>query len=251
MEGAAKKGTPLKPDAKILLVDDHALFREGVALLLRQNFPGTSIAEAGSCEEALQMIDTGGPYDLILMDLGLPGMSGMDGINAICSQRSGTPVVALSGQDDPDTVLHAINQGAMGFIPKNSPSTTMVGAIDLILMKGVYLPPAVFLRSPHTLAHRSAEHRPSITAGNPSKLVTHAELKLTPRQTDVLYLILQGKSAKAIARELGLSPNTVKLHTTSVLRALNVTTRTEAVIAAAKLGLRFGQQEPAHDTPTA
>jgi DNA-binding NarL/FixJ family response regulator len=220
----------------VLLVDDHTLFREGLALLLRPLRAGLVTREAGSCEEALQDLQTQGPVDMVLMDLGLPGMSGLQGIATLREQWPAMPVVALSSADDRDTVLQAINAGAMGFIPKSSTSAVLIAALQLILARGIYLPPSVFLDSP-----------PMWTSAPPVSPVSAsakraADLGLSPRQAEVLYLILEGKPAKLIEREMSLSAGTVKAHTSAVLRALNVTTRTQAVVAASKLGLRFDAQ---------
>ena len=246
---------------KVLLIDDHRLFREGVALLLRSLMQDILVSEAGSCEEALahlaqpsgDQVDQAEPplaQDLILMDLGLPGMSGLDGITLLRARYPDIPVVALSASEDLDTVLLALDAGAMGFIPKSASAAILVQALHLVLAKGIYLPPSVFLAGrgavpalPSPL-NKLADESPQTDAIH----VTHAhlmaptrpaELGLSPRQTEVLHLILQGKSNKLICRELELSISTVKVHTSAVLRALHVTTRTQAVVMVAKLGLRF------------
>jgi DNA-binding NarL/FixJ family response regulator len=242
----------------LLLIDDHVLFREGVALLLQPLVADLRVRQAGSCEEAFDLLEREGPADLVLMDLGLPGMSGLQGITLFHERYPQTPVVALSSSDDRENVLAALDAGAMGFIPKTSSSAILVSALRLIMAKGIYLPPSAFL-------HEAVERMPAPEAPRPrptpSPISVHfdrgpapassaatngdavalrpADLGLTPRQADVLYQILQGRSAKLIGRELALSPSTVKAHTSAVLRALNVTTRTQAVLAASRLGLRF------------
>lgn len=220
----------------ILIVDDHVLFREGMALLLGPLVEDGEVLEAGSCDEAFAVIDRHGRVDLLLMDLGLPGMSGLDGISVVRRQHPEIPVVALSSSDDKETVLQALDAGAMGFIPKSSSSGVLTGALKLVMGKGIYLPPTVFLgdRHPPSVDPEACKVGAAVPPGKST-----ADLGLTPRQADVLHLILQGKPAKIICRELGLSASTVKVHTSAVLRALNVTTRTQAVIAAGKLGLRF------------
>jgi DNA-binding NarL/FixJ family response regulator len=219
---------------RILLVDDHVLFREGVALLLRPLLPDAEVLEAGSIDEAFDRASSVPRLDLVLMDLGLPGVSGLEGIGLFRGRFPEVPVVALSSADDAQTVLKAIDAGAMGYVPKSSSSGVLAGALQVILAKGIYLPPSVFLSD---RAHTTPV-APSASKARESK-VTPASLGLTARQADVLWLILEGKSAKIVSRELGLSASTVKVHTSAVLRALNVTTRTQAVIAAGKLGLVF------------
>ena len=217
---------------KVLLVDDHVLFREGVALLLQPLVDDLAVWQAGSCEEAAALLEREGAADLVLMDLGLPGMPGLEGIRLLRERHPQMPLVALSSADDRETVLAALDAGAMGFVPKTSTSAVLVGALRLIMAKGIYLPPSVFLPTAGT-APRPAALAPPGQTRHPQ------DLGITPRQADVLYQILQGRSAKVIGRELSLSPSTVKAHTSAVLRALNVTTRTQAVVAAGRLGLRF------------
>jgi len=225
---------------KVLMIDDHPLFREGVALLLRPLLGTSEIWEAGSCEDAFALLARLGCPDLILVDLALPGMSGLEGIAPLRDKCPDTPLVALSSSDDRETVLKALDAGAMGFIPKSSTTAVLAGALRLVLARGIYLPPVVLPTS-----HPALQSTPLSPVGK-----AHAEaagmhpskLGLTERQSDVLYQILQGKPAKTIARDLGLASSTVKAHTSAVLRALNVTTRTQAVIAASRLGLRFDRR---------
>ncbi len=229
---------------KILLIDDHPLFRDGVALLLARLGPNVVVLQAGSCEEAFEVIAHTAEIDLVLIDLHMPGTPGIDGIVVLRERRPDIPVVVMSSDDDLATVLRTLDQGAMGFIPKSSSSQVMIGALKLILAKGIYLPPSVFLDNrvnvgkhamlPLPTPLKTAPPQTSAEAGK-----AHDQLSLTPRQAEVLYLLLQGKPAKIIARELDLSLSTVKAHTGAVLRALNVTTRTQAVVAASKLGIRF------------
>ena len=217
----------------ILLTDDHALFREGVALLIQPLIGDGQTWQAGSCDEALALLDERGAADLSLIDLAMPGTPGLQGIALLRQRWPQMPVVALSSADDRDTVLAAIDAGAMGFVPKSSSSAVLMAALQLILARGIYLPPAAFLGPAADAAPLDTAPRGSAPPPTP------AALGLSPRQSDVLHLILQGKPAKLIERELGLSASTVKVHTSAVLRALNVTTRTQAVVAASRLGLRF------------
>ena len=224
---------------KILLIDDHVLFRDGLAILLTRLGPEVAVVEAGTCEEALRLIDCTRNIDMVLIDLNMPGMSGMDGILVLRDRHPEIPVVVVSSDDDMATVLRTIDQGAMGFIPKSSSSEVMIGALKLILAKGIYLPPSVFLSHRHGSSTNPPASAPAPIAKSREAGVALEHLGLTKRQIDVLYLILQGKPAKIICRDLSLSISSVKAHTSAVLRALNVTTRTQAVVAAGKLGLVF------------
>ena len=214
---------------RILLVDDHALFRDGVALLLRELDPAVQVSHAASLDEALATLGDSADIDLILLDVILPGMHGMHGLQALETLRErhpGVPLVMLSSQEDQVTVLRSIQLGAMGFIPKSAPAGQMFEALRTVLARRIYVPPL-------SLA--------GIALPVPARACTSpAELGLTPRQTQVLRLILEGKPMKLIARELGLSPNTTKTHVSAVLRALAVTTRTQAIVAANRMGLVLG-----------
>lgn len=226
---------------KLLLVDDHPLFREGVALLLTRLDADLRVLEASTCEEAFRVCAAQPDLDLILLDLYLGGQSGMEALAVFRSRAPHVPVVVMSSSEDEVTVRRALDEGAMGFIPKSSSSEIMLNALRLVLCKGIYLPPLL-------AAHDHDGHRlplPAVTLTAKRSLeLTPGDLGLTPRQADVLYLVLQGKPVKLISRELGIGEGTVKGHVSAVLRALNVTTRTQAVVAAHRLGLRFARTEP-------
>lgn len=223
---------------KVLIVDDHPLFREGVGLLLRRLADDLEILEASHCDEALALCESGASIDLLLLDLNLGGRSGMDGLAELRARFPEIPVVVLSTSDDQPTVRRAIDLGAMGFIPKTSSSEIMIGALRLVLAKGVYLPRNILAEQP---LHLPLAARPAAQGDRPAGAgaLTARDLGLTHRQADVLHLVLQGKPIKLIARDLGLAEGTVKSHVSAVLRALNVTTRTQAIVAAGRLGLMF------------
>lgn len=218
---------------KILLIDDHAMFREGIELLLKHLEQDAVVIQAGTCEQGFEAMKQHSDVDLILLDLDLPDRPGMDAIGVFRERYPDVPVVVLSSMDDRATVIDALDREAMGFIPKSYTGDILVGALKLILAKGIYLPPTIFLPSPSNRASNNASQNEAIRARTPR------ELGLTDRQIEVLYLILKGKSTKLICRELDLAEGTVKNHTVAVLRALNVTTRTQAVIAASQMGIRF------------
>ena len=219
---------------KIMLIDDHALFREGIAMLLTGVDGALSAEQFDSYDLALGWLASGNAADLALVDLELPGVSGMDGLDRLHRVAPGLAIVVLSAHDDRTTVLKAIDRGALGFIPKSSSSAEMFLALRTVSAGGIYLPAAI-------VHGDSSAPRPetSLEARWTSDSGSTKTLGITPRQQDVLRLILLGKSAKVIARELDIGASTVKTHTGAVLRALNVTTRTQAVIAAARAGLRI------------
>jgi DNA-binding NarL/FixJ family response regulator len=206
---------------KILVADDHTLFRDGLRYMLAQLDDDVEILEAKDCAEALALVGSRSDLDLVLLDLAMPGMDGLAGLRALRVRRPSVPVVILSGSEEPADVRQALDRGAMGFIPKSSTSQVMLGALRLVLSGGVYLPPAFLERFQ---PGRTPTAAPPIEA-----------LGLTPRQHDVLRLLGRGQSNKEIARVLGLAEGTVKLHISAILRALGVDNRTQAVIVAARL----------------
>ena len=208
---------------KILLVDDHVIFRDGLKVVLDDLESGIEFFEAGTCAEALTCIENNS-FDLILLDLHLPDSTGEQTINAFCVQMGASSVVVLSGEDSPVIIRDSIERGASGFIPKSSNSKVLTAALQLILNGGIYLPPSALydLKSPARID--SAE-------------VEELFPPLSGRQQQVLINAVQGKSNKLIARDLNISEGTVKAHLSQAYRALGVKSRIEAVYAVSKLGI--------------
>lgn len=209
---------------KTLLVDDHGLFREGLAMLITQGFAQLQLLQAGDLAEALGQLQAHPDTELLLLDLALPDSAGASGLLRLREHAPQLKIVVLSADDAPATVLAAIDAGAAGFIPKTARSGVMQQALRTVLAGGVYLPPALLLGPRTELGTDAAD----------------AVAGLTPRQTDVLRLLIEGKPNKLICRELELSESTVKTHLASIFRRLGASSRTQAVVAAARLGLRLG-----------
>ena len=214
---------------KILVVDDHPLIREAMKLVLQQLDADIEVLEAGNCADALAAADQHPDLGLILLDIQLPCMSGLDALGSFRERHPAIPVVVLSGSESRHDVMRAIDGGAMGFIPKSQPSRVMINALRLVLAGGVYLPAEILSQqaAPAAAPAVGAVHAP-------------ADLGLTGRQSEVLALLIQGKPNKIICRELSLAEGTVKIHVTAILRALGVANRTQAVIAVSRLGLKLG-----------
>lgn len=206
---------------RILLVDDHVLFRDGLKLLLSGLAPGKQFEEAGSCEAALSLAPEPAP-DLILLDMNLPGVSGREALRVIRNHYQ-APVVVLSGEDDARLVRQVVEDGAAGFIPKSSTQQVMIAALQLILAGGTYVPPCAL----STVLIEEV----SVAPGDETSPLSH----LSDRQRDVLKRVVQGKPNKRIASELDISEATVKAHLSAAFRALGVRNRTEAVFAVAQL----------------
>lgn len=224
---------------KILVVDDHPLIREAMQHVLADLDTDVVFVEAGDTDAALAALVTHSDVDLVLLDLGLPGAVGMSGLDAMRQAHPDLPVVVLSASDDPTTVLQALDHGAMGFIPKCSSNTLIVNALRLVMSGGVYVPPQAVAAS---ATQPQAAATPAPQGG---KTTRPEQLGLTSRQSQVLALMVQGKPNKAICRELDLAEGTVKIHVTAILKALGVINRTQAVIAASRLGLKFGRAKRA------
>ena len=203
---------------KAILADDHALFRDGFALLLRQLDPGIAVLEAASLQEALQQIEQNVDTDLVLLDLSMPGVDGAESVQDLLNRFPGIPVVILSATESRQLVESLLDIGVAGFIPKSSSSQVMFSALRLVLSGGVYLPPQLL---------GSADF---LQDGN-------ALVRLTDRQREVLQLLTEGKTNKQICRQLELSEGTVKVHLNAVYRALGVANRIEAALLARRLKL--------------
>ena len=215
---------------KVLIVDDHAMFREGIRLLLVKQAFGCNLMEAGSCAEAFSLMQQHDDLNLVLLDLALPDMAGIDALNLMRERFPTLPVVVLSGSEDRALVLESINRGAMGFISKSSSGADLMNALGIVFSGSVYLPPTLLGQS--VTARRVP---PELVAQSTRENLS--DKGLSKRQIEVLELMVQGLPNKLVARELNLSEATVKTHVASALRALNVKNRTQAVFAVAKLGL--------------
>ena len=215
---------------KLLLVDDHALLRDGLALMMAQEFHDLQLLQAGTIAEAHAALAAHPDVRLVLLDLGLPDGHGIEALPGLREAAPGAMLVALSADETRETVLAAIAAGASGYIPKTAQSGAMMAALRFVLSGGVYLPAAV-------LERRASERRDSGPVG--AREQSPEALGLSPRQADVLRLLVEGKSNKVIARDLAMSESTVKTHLEALFRRLGANSRTQAVVAAARLGLRL------------
>lgn len=221
---------------KILIVDDHPLIREALHHVLTVLDADIKLIEAQNFAEGITAADSHPDLDLILLDLGLPDIDGNDALVELRRRYPAVPTVVLSASEHPATVTRAIETGAMGFIPKTTSSQLLLNALRLVLAGGVYLPTEV-------LRHHEGTPEPALRlaaeASDSGKMLAPHAIGLTERQSDVLALLVQGKSNKLICRDLGLAEGTVKIHVTAILKTLNVSNRTQAVIAVGKLGLQL------------
>lgn len=205
----------------LLLVDDHALFREGLRGLLSNLSPDVSIHETATLEGAIDECRQT-RYRMVLLDLGLGRSSGLETLDQFRDGAPDVPVVVLSGEQQAQHIKAAIDHGAAGFIPKSHTSARMIAALQFVLGGGIYLPVE--------LLDDAAAHN----TGFEERMA-----RLSPRQSVVCRLLLQGLSNKHIARELGLSEGTVKAHASAVYQIMGARNRVDAVILAAKSGVQI------------
>jgi DNA-binding NarL/FixJ family response regulator len=198
----------------LLLIDDHAMFRTGLRMVLNDSMSQVRVAEAGSLEEALQTIQEV-PH-LVLLDIKLPGLNGVEGIGLLKRKWPTAQILMLSSQDEPETMRLAMERGATGFVSKADTAEKIVTVIALVLNGQPC----------------SAAERPPASGAEAA-----APQTLTPRQCEVLSLLCQGLSNKLIARRLQLSEHTVRGHVQGILRFLQVSSRSEATFAARQRGL--------------
>jgi DNA-binding NarL/FixJ family response regulator len=205
---------------RLVIADDHPLFRGALRIAVASSFAPGEIAEAGSFGEAVKLLDGGGDVELVLLDLTMPGVRGFSGLMYLRAQYPSVPVVVVSANDDPAVIRRCMEFGASGFIPKTLGVEPMRAAIARVLTGGIWTPPDVDLDSGADAA----------TARLVQRLAT-----LTPQQVRVLMMLSEGLLNKQIAYELGVSEATVKAHVSAILQKLGVDSRTQAVIAAAKI----------------
>ena len=209
---------------RILLADDQALFRAGLRHLLDRLGDEPEVFEVGTYTDLVARLDQEQVFDLILVDVLMPGVESFDRLQALCEAADRVPVVVVSVRDRAVDVQLAIKAGASGYIPKSSDPAVMISALKLVLSGGIYIPPNALHLSRSSGAGRPARAR---AAGSAASLG-----RLTGRQREVMALMAQGKSNKEIAHDLGLSSGTVKIHISNIFKALNVHNRIQAVIAA-------------------
>jgi DNA-binding NarL/FixJ family response regulator len=218
---------------KILVVDDHILIREALRGVLKQLRSDAVVLEGSDGGQAMQIIAEHDDIGLILLDLNLPDRDGFSMLAELRERYPATSVVVLSAQQDRDSVVKALDLGALGFIPKSALREVMLAALELVFAGGVYIPPEILSRREPA----PAQPTPQPSAVNSSRgSPSPRDLGLTERQLEVLALMMRGKSNKGISRALDMAEPTVKNHITAILKVLKVTNRTEAVIAVIESG---------------
>jgi DNA-binding NarL/FixJ family response regulator len=212
---------------RLVIADDHPLFRGAMREAVTGLFEHVDIAEAGTFNEVAELLERGSDVDLVLLDLTMPGVRGFSGLMYLRAQYPSVPVIVVSANDDPAAIRRCMEFGASGFIPKTLGVEAMRSAISRVLSGGVWTPPDVNL----------AGGSDAETAELMARMAT-----LTPQQVRVLMMLSEGLLNKQIAYQLGVSEATVKAHVSAILQKLGVESRTQAVIAAAKIETGQWQQ---------
>ena len=218
------------PNYRLLIADDHPLFRGALREAVVGLVDRADVAEAGTFEEMSKLLDEGGEVDLILLDLTMPGVRGFSGLMFLRAQYPSVPVLVVSANDDPSVIRRCMDFGASGFMPKTLGIEQMRDAIKRVLGGGVWTPPDVDLTGGADAESAALMARLS---------------SLTPQQVRVLMMLSEGLLNKQIAYELSVSEATVKAHVSAILQKLGVDSRTQAVIAAAKIEVGQWPQQAA------
>lgn len=209
---------------KLLIVDDHPVLRDGLTALLQHANPGTTVLQARNASEGLSLADGCADLDVILLDLEMPGMKGLEALSEFGRKRPDVPVIVLSSSEDARDVRQSLASGALGYVPKSASQQVLLSAIRLVLNGDVYVPPLILDDGSLSAAR--------IQGGKNER----ASL-LTQRQVEILRLLSEGMPNKTIAATLNLSVKTVKVHITTIFKALNVINRTQAAVAGRKAGI--------------
>jgi DNA-binding NarL/FixJ family response regulator len=205
---------------RLVIADDHPLFRGALREAVSGLLERVDIAEAGTFDDAVELLERQGDVDLVLLDLTMPGARGFSGLMYVRAQYPSVPVIVVSANDDPAVIRRCMEFGASGFIPKTLGVEAMRAAISRILGGGVWMPPDIDLSTG--------------SDAEAAELMTRMAT-LTPQQVRVLMMLSEGLLNKQIAFQLGVSEATVKAHVSAILQKLGVESRTQAVIAAAKI----------------
>lgn len=212
------------PSYRILIADDHPLFREAISRVVGDGFPGSELLETENLEATLAITANEEELDLILLDLNMPGMSGLTGLIQLRNEAPTIPVAIISAEEDKNVMLQAVSCGAVGFLTKSSPKEQLIKAIAQILEGNIYLPPEI-MRASSTRRQEPGE-----------RAITSEQLEaLTRKQLQVLEHMTRGESNKMIAYHLNIAETTVKAHVSAILRKLGVSNRVQAILSASDI----------------
>ena len=209
-------------DYRIVIADDHPLFRGALRQALIDAYDKLEVEEAGNLNDAIALLENGGQPDLVLLDLKMPGVQGFSGLIYLRAQYPSIPVVVVSATEEPETIHRSLEFGASGYIPKSTPVDKIRDAVDQVLKGEIWVPEDF----DHSRSGQDSE----------AALIAQRLATLTPQQVRVLMMLAEGLLNKQIAYELGVSEATIKAHVSAILQKLSVESRTQAVIAVNRIG---------------
>jgi len=212
---------------KILIADDHPLFRDAIKSIVTEEFDGYTMLETATLDDAINLVDDNPDIDLILLDLNMPGMEGLTGIVKMRNHAPEIPLGIISAEEDKSVVLQTVGYGAVGFIPKSSPREVITHAISQILDGQVYMPADIIRSGPMHSGMGSNRNTHDVDLRNMSYL--------TRKQLQVFEQMAKGKSNKQIAYDMNIAETTVKAHVSAILHKLNVKNRIQAVLCASNI----------------
>ncbi|MFA5901551.1 MAG: response regulator transcription factor [Hyphomicrobium sp.] len=204
-----------------LIVDDHPLFIEALELVIQGSFPDATVSKATSIEAARAVLDTGGPFDLVLLDLSMPGTRGLEGVIELRTRYPKLPIVVVSALEDARIIHEVMQCGVAGYVSKSTRGADLGQALQDVMDGAVVVP--------------KDYQPPAMTGGSSTSDLAARIATLTPQQVKVLHMLRQGLLNKQIAYDLGVGETTVKAHVSEILRKLKVASRTQAVIESAKI----------------
>lgn len=219
---------------RFLIADDHELFLQGLEFILSKEYPQTEIVAAKSYTEIFEILEKQRDFDLVLTDLAMPGYDWLEAIAKIHQMCPDVPVIIISAVFEHEILQKTYNLGVSGYVSKAFPKNLIIGAINLVLAGGIYVPPEILQMSLKSSSESIRQMAADLSENSAQKTGSY---NITPRQREVLNCLAEGMSNKQIAYKLGLSEGTVKIYITQLLRTLEVTNRTAAVRKAAKCGL--------------
>ncbi|MBP2296751.1 response regulator transcription factor [Azospirillum rugosum] len=209
---------------QVLIADDHSIVRSGLTHLVGELDAQAEVVAATNFAQLNQLLDGAGPFDLIIMDLRMPGLGGLDDVETVVKRVAPVPVVVFSMIDSPDEMRAVLSRGVRAFVPKSTDDVLVVNILRLVMAGGSYVPPVLGMPGIGSSPAMKPPHQPSVFDG------------MTRRQLEVLDLLAQGLSNQEIGERLGLNLSTVKTHVTGVLKALGVGSRTQAVLMVKESG---------------
>lgn len=224
---------------KVLIVDDHALFRQGLAMVLSNLYSDIEIAEAGGADLALELCTSSNAFDIVLLDLAMEGMNGFEALHLLGESLPGVPIVIVSASENPAHIRTAFQAGAKGYIVKTSSAQVLKPALQLVLSGERYVPQVALGTEEDIVAAASNNGGLVASPNNGSRPFANGDSTpnaLTARQQEVLLQMARGQSNKEIARNLGMLEGTAKVHVKTIFQKLGVKNRTMAVVMGVRLG---------------